>query len=63
MGVNNIQMKDDNNIIREDDDDGTNSIKYEVNSDDIYNSNAAADNDGEIINDSTIYTYLTQTTV
>ena len=61
-GDNNIQMKDDNSIIREDDDDSTNSIKDMVNSDDIYNKNSAA-NDGEMINDSTIYTYLTQTTI
>ena len=62
-GVNNIQIKDDNIIIREDNDDGTNSIEDEVNSDNIYNNNAAAADDGEMINDSTIYTYLTQTTV
>ena len=63
LGVNNIQMKDDNSIIQEKDDDGMNSIEDEVNSDDIYNNNAATDDDDEMINDSTIYTYLTQTTI
>ena len=64
LGVNNIQIKDDNSIVREDDDDGTNSIEVEVNSGDISNNNAAADDEGgEMINDNTIYTYLTQTTV
>ena len=63
LDVNNIQVKDGNIIIREYDGDGSNSIKDEVNGDDVNNNNAAANYDGENDSDSTIYTYLAQTTV
>ena len=62
-GINNIQMKDNNSIIREDDDNDTNSIQNEVNDDDINNNNTTADADCANNIDNALNTYLTQTTV
>ena len=47
LDINNIQMKDDNSIIREDNDDGTNSIQGEVNSENVNNNNVTTDDDGK----------------
>ena len=63
LGVNNIQVNNNNSIIQEDDDKDTHSIDDEVNYDDINNDNAATDNHGENDSDIKIYTYLTQATV
>ena len=49
LGVNNIQVSNNNSIIQEDDDKDTHSIDDEVNYDDINNDNAATDNHGEMI--------------